>query len=188
MRRDTRFYGATPYAWTPYSPHSTQRLCVFAQSIASAKDLTSALSTAEQSILDLLDRAHEHNEIVVLLVDVWATRLEPYHHVLIEYDDRNVPTSAVMVPWNDADDELSESSAELEADLRRALRHNAVRRDTVFRPAIPTHEGFKVALEEVLAEAQSRVFSYGTVTRRAGGTRVIERPLLTPPPGERALP
>jgi FxsC-like protein len=185
VRQDTRFYGATAYDWAPYRPRSGQRLCVFAQSVASAKDLTSALSTAERSILDLLAKARENNEIVVLLVDVWTTRLEPYQRVLIEYDDRNAPTSAVMVPWSDADEELTERSAELEADLRRALPHNVARRDTVFRPAIPSYEDFKIALEEVLAEAQSRVFSYGTVARRAGGNRVIERPMLTPP-GESA--
>jgi FxsC-like protein len=183
IRNETQFYSTNPHDWAPYKPLSTQRICVFAQNIASTKDLTSALATADRSIIDLLLRAREQNEIVVLIVDVWSTRLDPFHAVLREYDERNAPTSAVMVPWNEIDEELTERSAELAEDLRRAFPNNTAREDPLFRSAIPTLERFQTALEEVLAEAQSRVFHFGMVARRAGGTHVVDRPILTPPSG-----
>lgn len=181
LRRETHFYGPTPHDWAPYRPLSTQRICVFAQNIASTRDLTSALETAEQSIIELLVRARENNEVVVLIVDVWTTKLDPYYRVLTEYDERNAPTSAIMVPWNEADDEMHDRFDELRAALSRALPNNTARADPVFRSAIPTLEKFQEALEEVLAEVQSRIFHFGLVARRAGGDRIVERPVLSPP-------
>lgn len=181
IRRDLQCYGLSFRDWAPYRPAADKRICVFAQRIASRKDLTSALETAERSILDILSGARERNEIVVLLVDVWTTTLDPYHEILVEYDERNAPTSAVMVPWNTADPETMEKADELREALRAAFPNNAARRDTVFKPEVTSIEDFESALEEVLAEAQARIFSFGTVARRAGGERVIERPILSQP-------
>lgn len=180
IRRETQYYGPTAQDWAPYKPESAQRISVFAQNIASTKDLTSALAPAESSIVELITRARRNNEVVVLIVDVWTTKLDHYHAVLAEYDELNAPTSAVMIPWSAGDQEMNERATELRQDLRLAFPNNLARGDTVFRSAIPTENHFQSALEEVLAEVQSRVFQLGSVTRRAGGDRIVERPVLTP--------
>jgi FxsC-like protein len=180
IRRETQYYGPSAQDWAPYKPDSNQRICVFAQNIASTKDLTSALAPAESSIVELISRARRNNEVVVLIVDVWTARLDPYHEVLAEYDELNAPTSAVMIPWNSSDQEMASRAAELREGLHHAFPNNLARGDTVFRAAIPTEKHFQSALEEVLAEVQSRVFQLGSVSRRAGGDRIVERPVLTP--------
>jgi len=180
IRRETQYYGPSAKDWAPYKPESAQRISVFAQNIASTKDLTSALAPAESSIVELITRARRNNEVVVLIVDVWTTKLDHYHAVLAEYDELNAPTSAVMIPWSAGDREMHERATELRQDLHHAFPNNLARGDTVFRASIPTEKHFQSALEEVLAEVQSRVFQLGSVSRRAGGDRIVERPVLTP--------
>ena len=187
VRRDLRAYGPGPFDWVPYRPASGQRIAVFAQNVASARDLTSALRSVEQPIAELLAQARRRNEIVVLLVDVWSTSLEPYRRLLADYDERNAPATAVLVPWNAADGETSERSDELRQALCHALPNNTARGDTVYRPSLPTIAAFREALEEVLAEAQARVFKLGAVTRHPGAGRAVERPLLGRP-GEAGVP
>lgn len=181
IRRDMQFYGPTAYDWAPYRPQFHQRVCVFVQNIASTRDLTSTLATAESSIVDLLREAKERNEPVVLIVDVWTTKLDAYRAVLFEYDRLNEPTSAVMVPLNETDEETQERSDELGDDLRRAFPNNTTRGDDVFKTAIPTHESLQDELEQILVVMQSRIFQLGNVRRRAGGDRTVERPVLTRP-------
>jgi FxsC-like protein len=176
IRRDTQFYGTSPFTWAPYQPDSSKQICIVAQQIASANDLTSTPLTAEDSLLGLLSWAREHNEIVVLIVDVWTTRLDPYRTVLTEYDQSTDATNAVMVPCNQNDPELVMNAPQLRVDLKEVLPNNHVRRDTIFHMSIPTVEAFQDALVTVLAEAQSRIFSVGPVAR--SGNLDIERPLL----------
>jgi FxsC-like protein len=178
VREDVRFYGSSPHDWAPYVPLSTHRICVFAQRVASDNDLTSALDASGRSVLDLLARAEEQNEIVVLLVDVWATKLGRYSSLMFEYDQRNAPTSAVMVPWSSTDDEMLERTDELRNSLRVTFPQNTTRADVAFHPEIATLDEFRTALEEVFAVIQARIFSVGTVIRRAGGKRVVPRPIL----------
>lgn len=181
IRQDTQFYGRSAYDWAPYKPEFPQRVCVFAQHIASSHDLTSTLATAESSIVDLLAEAKERNEPVVLIVDVWTTKLSPYQAVLIEYDELNVPTSAVMVPLNETDEEIRERFDELRDDLQHAFPNNSARGDDVFKVDIPTHERLQAELEEIFVLMKSRIIQIGNVRRRAGGNRTVERPVLTRP-------
>jgi FxsC-like protein len=181
LRRDAQFYGPTPLDWAPYRPQYPRRVCIFAQNVASTNDMTSALATGDTSIVGLVTQAKERNELVMLLVDVWATKLDPYHAVLLEYDNLNAPTSAVMVPWNETDEEIRERADELLDDLRLAFPNNVAREDEVFRTALATHETLQIAMEEALVLMQARITRLGTVLRRAGGARTIERPVLSSP-------
>jgi FxsC-like protein len=180
VRNDLQHYGPEPFDWAPYRPELDQRISVFAQNVAANQDLTSGLAEA-YGVLDLLDRAAQRNELVVLLVDVWTTKLESYRRYMIAYDLRNEPSSAVMVPWNNSDRETAENSEELRGHLHQAFPRNTIRGDDLFRTYIATSEAFRIELMEILVKAQSRVFRNGPVGRRAGNDSVTERPVLELP-------
>jgi FxsC-like protein len=169
IRRNTQFYGPGPLDWAPYRPQSPQRICVVAQSVASSRGLTSSLATAENSLLDLLGRAREHNEIVVLLIDAWAMKLSAYRRILAEYDGRNAPASAALLLWNTADTETAEGLEALRDDLRGTFPNNTARQDSTFRTGISSIESFQTALDETLNEIKSRISHSGTGDRRSGG-------------------
>ena len=180
-RRDLQHYGPDSYDWSPYRPELEQRICVFAQNIAAGQDLTSGLARAGE-IEELLDQANDANELVVLLIDVWATKLDSYREPLSRYDRRNEPTSPMMVPWSSSDRESSERYDELRGDLHQTFPRNLTRGDDLIRTEIANPEAFRRDLVSALTEAQSRVFRLRPVVRRAGGDRVTERPLLGIPP------
>jgi FxsC-like protein len=182
VRNRMYFYGAYPTEWTPYRPGFDRRICAFAQNVVSTQNITSALASGEQGLLalsTLLERSRVQNEIVILLVDVWATKIDRYHRVLWEYDSRNEPTSGVLLPCSEDDEESNDRLEELRDELSRTFPNAMIRRDlAMFRDFIPNAEAFRKALLEVLAEAQSRIFRQGSVRRRAGGTQIMNRPIL----------
>lgn len=178
VRGRLSYYGSHPYDWSPYRPSLDRRLSAFAQHVVANQDLTSTVAVARTSILDRCRRARRENSLVVLLVDIWSTRLEPYSGVLREFDARNEPTTGVMFPWNDEDPETSDQSGDLRDDLWRVLPNGMTRSDALFRVEIPTAEAFERMLLEVLAEAQNRLFRFGSVGRWASGAPPAERPIL----------
>jgi len=187
IREDTHFYDTNPFRWSPYRPRSSRRICVSAQRVAAAKEMTSELARAfaDTSIAELHAKAKARNQILALIVDVWTAQLAPYRQVLLAYDgnyEGNAKwTSPVLVPWSEADAELVALFAVRRADLGRAFPAISSRGEALFRDDIPTHEHFKTTLDEVLTLAQSRILVSGDVRRRAGGDRQIERPFLSPP-------
>jgi FxsC-like protein len=178
-RQHREFYGETAADWRPYLPDDQAPLSLTAQRTAVSRDFTSNVTTAaDGTLIDRLDRARENNQIVVLLVDVWATRIAKYRQMLVRYDRRNEPTTGVMVPWNDNDDEIRAAEDELRNDLSDTFPENIVRRDPLFRHELRTPAAFVAILREVLTEAQNRVFARGAVRRRAEAGAPVERPIL----------
>jgi FxsC-like protein len=183
VRNELRHYGREPFDWAPYRPELDQRISVFAQSVAAGQDLTSQLAEAAE-VDRLLDHAAGRNELVVLLVDVWTTRIGSYRDHMNKYDRRNEPSTAVMVPLSRDDDEASEDAEQLYEDLERAFPRNIVRSDDLFRIQIETSSGFREQLADVLVKAQGRVFRSGNVGRSAGSRSWAERPMMQFPDQE----
>lgn len=183
IRGELRHYGSGSFDWAPYRPELEQRISVFAQAVAASLDLSSGLAEAAD-VLAVLDRAAGRNEVVVLLVDVWTTRIDEYRSHMLEYDVRNEPASAVMVPWSVLDEETTANTATLYEDLRQAFPRNMRRGGELFRDGIETSASFRDELADVLARVQRTVFRDGRVGRRAGGASTTERPLLRFPDRE----
>ena len=133
--------------------------------MAADKRFHSTVATIEQ-LNDCIARAHRYNQMVVLLVDVWSTKLGRYQTVLHEYDQRNEPTTAVIIPRNPEDAESQAHSGELTEGVRQTFINNALRHDDVmFRSSVLTHEAFGADLQVVLEVARNRLFMKGTVYR-----------------------
>jgi FxsC-like protein len=180
-RTQREYYGDYAADWRPYLPDCDERLSLLAQRGALNHGFTTSLATIRDDLLARLEQARELNQVTILLVDVWATGLDPHRRLLRQYDDRNEPTTGVMVPWNEADGETAAAGAALTARLHEVFPNNLVRRDKVFRTRLENASAFEAALSEVLTEAQNRVFSLGVVRRRAMGDRWLERPILDAP-------
>lgn len=183
IRDRLHHYGARAFDWAPYRPELEQRISVFAQAVAADQDLTSNLAEAAE-VLAILDRAGERNELVVLLVDVWTTRLAAYRRHMLDYDVRNEPSSAVILPWSRLDDETVANSDRLYEYLSQAFPRNIRRDGDLFRDGVETSVAFRDELVDVLTKVQQTIFRDGRVGRRAGGASTSERPILQFPDRE----
>jgi len=180
VRSNIIYYGNHPHDWTPYLPAYPRPLAEYACSVAARKSFRSTVATIDQ-LNELIAQANQTNQIVVLLVDVWSTKIDRFHVVLHEYDSRNEPTTAVMIPLNPDDAETQAHSGELSNRTRQTFINNALRHDDVmFRSSVLTYQTFGADLQVVLEVARNRVFIRGKVYRRPPGPG-HPRPILEGP-------
>jgi hypothetical protein len=89
-RRQVTFYGPSVSDWAPYQPEMPASIGQHATDIAADRHLASEVRDLDD-LEALIDYATANNQIVILLVDAWATLLDRYRTTLSAYDRRNEP-------------------------------------------------------------------------------------------------
>jgi len=164
-RQHVDFYGKYFTDWAPYRPGMQEPIAQRAVDIAARRHLASELRDLD-GLDGLIDYATARNQIVILVVDAWATLLPRYRTVLADYDRRNEPTTAVLIPSNSADKETMSNHMILSTALAQTFPRNMIRDDKeMFRINISTADDFSTELADVLAVAENRLYKYGIVYR-----------------------
>ncbi|MEV1332239.1 TIR-like protein FxsC [Micromonospora costi] len=174
-------YGAVVGDWRPYQPELPVPIGSWAGAIATTKSYGWTVEDAVD-LAAVREWAGAHNQIVVLVVDVWSADLPRYRLSLVSYD-RDVEASApVLVPWTAADGAAAGGDRRMWETLARVLPHHVVRNDRdVWRPEIPTSTRFQEELEDVLVVAQGRISRTGTVYQGPTSDGPGQRPILEGP-------
>jgi FxsC-like protein len=179
VRADTHFYGDRPEDWAPFAPAATQPLAVFARGAAAQRMLAPDVVSLDL-LHDRVSVARERNDIVVVLVDAWATRLDSFRSSLADlakYDDDRV---AVLVTASADDPETARHRDELRVAVAQTLADRSGR-DALTGLDVTSVKGFTEILGGLLAEAQRRLYHSGHVFRRAAARPVRSRPILGGP-------
>jgi FxsC-like protein len=168
-RTRREYYGEQPEDWAPYHPALPAPLAQFAVDIAQRRSFASAVTDVSR-LGNRVELAEQRNQIVVLLLDVWATRLQAQRWELGEGSDRDrgtgQPTTAVMVPSNPEDAETQAHWPQFEQAVRAIFANRAVQGgDVMFRPSILTHLAFDADLQVLLEVTRNRVFTSGQPRR-----------------------
>jgi FxsC-like protein len=182
--RDPQFYGEHAREWAPYRPSLDSPVADFALSIAMEREFQ-AVVTDLTDVVERLDQAGASNQIIVLLVDLWSTRLAEHRRALLRFDQADPRSpgqlAAVMVPANYDDQQTQAHLSELLDALRRCfVRRSGQSHDVTFRASILSPQAFDADLRVVLERSRNRIFSTGTVYRRPPG-RAGTRPILRGP-------
>jgi FxsC-like protein len=180
VRNDARYYGANRQDWTPYHPALPEPLAARARTLAAERLFGSEVADLD-GLPDRIEHAHRNNDIVVLLVDAWATKLEAYRSTLVEFDCRGEAAVGVLVPASQEDAETTRHRAELRSDVAATFRNTAARQDPMLRTDIETVAGFDNELMAVIEAAQNRIYSKGRIFRRPAGAPSANRPILEGP-------
>jgi FxsC-like protein len=180
LREDVRFYGDTREDWAPFRPALSGSLGEHARAVA-AQRLFGSDVTDVYTLRERLDMARRNNEIVVLIVDAWATQLETYRRTLAEFDERAEPTVAVLVPSSRDDAETARHRGELRYGVYATFPNNTTRHDRMFRPDIESYSNFDVDLMAGLEEARNRIFRRGRVFQQPSVGQPASRPILEGP-------
>lgn len=179
-REDRQFYGATARDWSPYRPTTDEPLADYATRIAAGRSL-SAQVTEVDDLQACIERAQQDNQIVVLLIDPWSTKVDRNHEILVHYDRRTDRPAAVMIPWSTDDAETWRKASELTAAVSRTFPRNMRRPPTTtFRQSVLTNESFRSDLQVVLEESRNRVIANGRLRRPLPGPSG-SRPILEGP-------
>jgi FxsC-like protein len=183
VRRDVSYYGESPMDWAPYRPSLRGSLVDFARRIAADRGLDSRAIGVDVFVRE--DESHRPTEIVVLLIDGWATQLGDFRLALARLREvlhrAGAPTSAAMVPSSHEDAETRASWWRLSDGLRSILLDRIAVGDAVtLRWGILTHRTFGEDLQVVLEVARNLIFRQGPLTGRPPEPPVA-RPVLEGP-------
>lgn len=172
-------YGTEWYEWRPYHPVCPDPIVVRAQSIASGQGMISHPLLADGGLFEVLEKAQNSRELVVLILDPWSARLPDYESLLMELNRRRFGTTAIVVPWDTTDS--------VETHIRDALHLRldnwALSGESLFRDGIGSVEEFENTLGQIMIEICSRIIKRATVARRVAEAGPVSRPILTGPGG-----
>ncbi|WP_341719217.1 TIR-like protein FxsC [Micromonospora sp. FIMYZ51] len=167
IRQDVTVYGDDPLQWAPYRPPMPEPLVDYAREIAADHSYRSTVLDVDR-LEHGVDLAARYNQILVLIVDAWLTRLPDRRQALIEHASAALgnqrAATAVLIPSSRDDPETREHWQSLSRGCREIFDDFASD-DELYRSNIITHRAFEEMLPEVLEVARNRVFSRGTVRR-----------------------
>jgi len=181
IRANLEFYGSSYEDWAPYRPR-LERISAHAQQVARQGSFD-ADTAGLAELPGRLAEAARKNQVVILLVDKWTTRMNRYRTVMADYDQRRESrTTAVMVPSSSDDQESNRHSAELDDEIRDVFRNNVARGDTeLFQVDLPTLADFDVGFQRALTKARSHIFATGTVHSLPQGPSLGDPPRFETP-------
>lgn len=180
IRTNINGYGPQREDWAPYGPAAPEPVSERAVAVAAARRFGSELVPLE-AVADRIGQARQRNEIVVLLVDAWATQLDELRAALRAMHDNVDDTTAVLVPTNYADPETAANRGVLRTAVLSAFAGRERRRDLAFHPEVGTPERFDADLAVAIAEAQRRLLRTGRSAPARPGPRPPARPILGGP-------
>ncbi|AVT40609.1 hypothetical protein C6W10_33805 [Plantactinospora sp. BB1] len=167
VRTELDVYGDQALDWAPYRPPLLSPLVEYACNIAETHSFRSRVAGLNELAVRAA-QAHQHNQIIVLLVDAWVTQVDEVQRALTSRGGDRVPITAVLIPNSRDDPETRRRWPDLSMACRE-LFGKLANDDELYRSAIPTHMAFGHALPDVLEAARNRVHSVGTVKRTLEG-------------------
>jgi FxsC-like protein len=148
LRNDITRYGRTGYFWQPYGPLLNRPIGEITFDSVRGYEYKSA--DLGPDVVEQLLRADATGEVVVLIVDPWTLRFDPYQSLMQEFDRRAPINSAVVIPWNAQDEESRESEKALSATVRLTFQR-FFENSNRFRFPVRTPEEFTDAIRQILS-------------------------------------
>src|SRR5262249_15679288 len=144
-----------------------QAIAEAARAIATEQQFDSAITSID-GLPERIEFAKQNNQLVVFIVDAWATGLRDHRYALVQCDlwqsaDEHNQAPAVLVPSSSDDEETQRHWARLSHELRLVFVNCFAHRDVrMFRPSVLSLDSFQADLRVALKVAQSRMYVLGT--------------------------
>ncbi|GIH08693.1 hypothetical protein Rhe02_67600 [Rhizocola hellebori] len=197
IREDLTFYGETRPEWAPYRPKTDpppadsalyKAIAESARTVASEQSFECGIASIDD-LDQRIELAKQNNQLVVFLVDAWATMLTDHRRALVECDsmaaeEHEAPTPAVMVPSSSDDEETRRHWQRLSNELRKVfVNRYAHGDDRMFRTSVLSLDAFEADLRVALKVAQNRMYVLGTPRNDVPDTTGLQPMLDLPESG-----
>jgi FxsC-like protein len=152
LRRHVEAYGDVGGAeWQPFLPEGSRHIGFLTQSVATEAELYSNILPVEQDLINRLRAAESRNTLVIVVVDPWALLIPRYRSIMEELDRMNFVNCAVLILWNESDDETTQNREQLQATVKRVFAHWGVMYQAErFREHIRSEDELRGQLNETL--------------------------------------
>jgi FxsC-like protein len=174
-RSNASCYGQDGWYWKPFNPPVPTTIgSIVQQMLTEFRYREIPLSNDLERILSELRSAADHDQIVLLIVDAWSTFLTRYEEFLKKFDVSVHWNNAVLVPWNECDEQTKALRSKLDAQIRLLFRSKYQGNQTLplFRPRINSLDEFRSVMLSVLELIRSDI-----ETHRAAQLQIKGRPL-----------
>jgi FxsC-like protein len=185
-RRSMEAYGESGGSeWQPFFPKE-QTVGAVAPQIAGSDDI--GMIPHEMPLSADLDaqvrRCETNKQLVILLLDAWTLMLAKYRELLRKFDEQNYSNCSILMPWNEADTETTNSGVQLWTLVRKTLFHRSKSGGNLFfRNDIRGLEQLREELADVLVRLRAEVINRTHPDAEALPTRSGARPTITGPGG-----
>ncbi|GAA2243064.1 hypothetical protein GCM10010368_04870 [Streptomyces roseiscleroticus] len=184
VRKDTSCYGDQADDWAPYKPDAPDPVVGYAIDVAREMNLLPYPRPFDDEVLELLDTAEAENQLAIIILDPWTTKMESRRKALRDYDRTLSVNVGVVVPRSVADDESRVNAELLHAEVVTLLNRHTKFQMPTFRHSLETVASFKDGVRQVLVELSRLVFSEFTPARGLTGYAFVQRPYLDGPGAE----
>jgi FxsC-like protein len=184
-RKVMDFYHDSRELWNPFHPESDRSLAFEACRIATnQRDEIFPNAYAAPSDLNLyIQQKEAEGEMVVILVDSWATYLNTLSTLLTQYDTRRFRNATMVVPFPGTDTETSQLVDQLRGRLYENIPRTMGSGPVSYREDAGTLEEFRIAITEVLHGLKHSIVMGGPPPRQLSTGSPQVMPVLTPPTG-----
>jgi len=177
-RTDLSCYGYDGWYWQPFNPPVPTTIGSVVQDILRTEYRYREVSI-EEDIEDLIRKlrtAADRDQIVLLIVDAWSAFLHRYKEFLEKFDTSVLWNNAVLVPWNDCDEQTKARRAKLDAQLRLLFRskYPGPQPSPRFRSGIRTIEEFRSVLLSVLEMIRSEIETHRAAQLQIQGPPIAQ--------------
>jgi len=159
LRKRLEAYGeAGGHQWQPYHPTDENEVAVVAQGVASEKNLYYEAIPVDAHTVRRIEQAHQNRNAVILIVDAWTVRVDPYYNTMRELDERKHLLYVVVIPSNENDEETSAAAADLARALQAVFHYRSSQADSAFYVGRVTSLGaLKTCLSEIMERMRERI-------------------------------
>jgi FxsC-like protein len=170
--------------WRPYDPPEKLTVGTIAQQIASDENLRYHEIPFDGGIIEHLRRADEKREIIVLVVDAWSIKLRVYRDLMRLYDSGGFLNCAVLIVWNEQDNETQHNFSGLQDLVTVTFRFRASIKDQVyFKGPIGSLEELRREIRKTLVDLRLKILEVGQAEKRITG-QPIPAPMISVPTGD----
>lgn len=163
IRQKIDCYGEEGYEWRPYHPEFEKPVWLISQSVATNEGLQYGRLGIDEEFIGKLRAAEEKNIIVVVVVDPWSIQMESYQSRMSEFDRRDFLNCGILIPWNERDEETSQSMNALQKGVQTTFERKFVLNPTYFRGSIRSLEELQREICDTINEVRARLIKRAEV-------------------------
>jgi FxsC-like protein len=167
--------------WRPYLPESPDEVGLMAQSAATKEGFRYQRVPLNANLLAFIQDAEANSRIVILIVDTWTLRLQKYKQWMQDYDRLNFANCALLVVWNDKDNDTASNRKDLEFAVRQTFLYKARFKDPhSFIDTIGSPAALTTSLSVTLQKMSAQIIETNNL-RRIEVTQAIGKPEIAGP-------
>jgi FxsC-like protein len=173
IRQDVLAYDPADCCWwKPFHPDEEDAILDFAQAAATNQKKQCLKLACDGNVVEEIKKAEAENRIVVVIVDPWSLKVANVSQLMSKFDEHRFYNCEVLLPWNDADPELTVPGADTrEGDVRAVFYRQY---DEMLSRRVQTPEALRQRLVQVMASAYRRIQNRAEATRTVLGKGPVQ--------------